>query len=331
MIKKELLKQEKNTLKVLNGLFGYDFQKEYNLYKHDGKFTINSLIKKYDLDLKNNKVIILINDANCEYRKNKLFLVELEKNNKVNTEIRICESGLYSTNIDNFYAKYQFEEIRKKENIVTYIISQNINNLGGKYKRPAIDFDKRYKLISVNYHEFKNDYNKFSDESIDRINILDFSKENTYSNKMEYTTRLYYKENRITGIENVIDKSGYIVHKKRKDLEAKAKELRIEREKSEFLKADYTNELKRVRNIKEKLKSKIIEAYSNNNFTSDFFRKIKCIEFDIHWLLIDIEVFERGINKRKFNSIESVNIKFERIIDKYNAVIKDINNINKGE
>ena len=322
--KNEVLSYDRQALKVLNGLYGYDFQQEYNIYKHVGRFTINSLVKMYDLDLVNNKVVLLIKSGarySCDY----IYVVEVEANKKINIDLQVCKSGVYDTKLSSFYAKYQFEDARKNDNTIIYIVSQNKNSLGNTHNEPKIDFNKRYKLINVNNcsYDVKKDYNN---KVIDSITILDPSKKNTYGHRINYQYSFnFYKLYKVTGLNNAIDKSGYIVSDKQQTLKVKAKQLKVERQKQEFLNGDYKKEVLEVDNIVKDLKSKLIELYSNNDLTYDFMEKFGySFMHNIQWLLFDIERFKEKINNKEYGSIDAVNNTYNKITEKYNNIIDSL-------
>lgn len=323
MIKKELLKQEKNTLKVLNGLFGYDFQKEYNLYKHDGKFTINSLIKKYDLDLINDKVILLIKSG-ARYSADYIYLVEVTSDKKINIDFRTFDSGIESNKLSTFYAKHQFEDARKNDNTFIYIVSQNKNNLGKKFSKPVIDYSKRYILNSVNSCCNKNiNYKDYENKSINSIYIVDSTIKNNYYNQIEYKYSYYSMSSNIIGLHNAIDKSGYLVSKKRESLKIDAKILKTKRNKEKFLAGDYSKKIESINNIINELKGKIVKVFNNNDLSYELMLKMDYrIMSEIKWLLHDITKFKNGINKKEFLSIEAVDNSYKRILDKYKEISK---------
>jgi hypothetical protein len=322
-VKKEVLNYDKKALQVLHGLYGYDFQKEYNLYKHEGKFTINSLVKKYDLDLINNKVVLLIKSG-ARYSMDCIYLVEVISDKKINIDFRIFDSGVDDNKLSTFYAKHQFEDARKNDNTLIYIVSQNKNNLGEKFSKPALDYSKRYTLNSVNSCCNKNfSYKDYENKVIDSIYIVDSTIKNNYYNQIEYKYNYYSMRSNIIGLHNAIDKSGYIVSKKRENLKIDAKILKTKRDKEKFLAGDYSKKMESIDNITNELKGKIVKVFNNNDLSYELMLKMDYkIMSDIKWLLHDITIFKNGINKKEFLSIDVVDNSYKKILDKYKEISK---------
>lgn len=317
-IKKEVLNYDKKALQVLNGLFGYDFQKEYNLYKHEGKFTINALVKKFDLDLANNKVVLLIKSG-ARYSMDYIYLVEVTSDKKINIDFRIFDSGVGDNKLSTFYAKNQFEDARKNDNTLIYIVSQNKNNLGKKFSKPVVDYSKRYILNSVNSCCNKNiNYKDYENKSIDSIYIVESTIKNNYYNQIEYKYSYYSMRSNIIGLHNAIDKSGYLVSKKRESLKIDAKILKTKRDKEKFLQGDCSKKVDSLKVIKEELRHKFITVFSNNVLSYDLVSKLDYTFMrEIKYLVSDIDKFSNSIDKKLYASVEAVNSNYNKIMEKY--------------
>ena len=55
----EMLSSYPNALRTLHYANGFNYQKPYRIYKHVGKFTINSLSKLYDIDYERDIAVVL--------------------------------------------------------------------------------------------------------------------------------------------------------------------------------------------------------------------------------------------------------------------------------
>lgn len=129
--KKELLQCNKNALRYIHEVFGYDFMKPYVVTAILGKFTAKSITKITG----NNTGILFV----CEGSSMRICQL-----NKGTFEVKDIRSN-YSYNIDNFYIKSDFELVRKSGHAAVYIIQQNNQYIGtpkltkGYYVKPELD------------------------------------------------------------------------------------------------------------------------------------------------------------------------------------------------
>lgn len=113
---KELLQCRRKALQFIACCYGYDFQKPFKVTGLLGKFTVNSIKKmtgSYD-------GILLV----C--KRTEVCCVEL---NTGKFEVEVPRDK-YKYSIDNYYAKYGFEEDRKSGKLGVFIIQQD-----AEYKR----------------------------------------------------------------------------------------------------------------------------------------------------------------------------------------------------
>ena len=121
----------------------------------------------------------------------------------------------------------------------------------------------------------------------------------------------------IKTVDDLIDKSGYIINERRKDLKRRAEALRAERKKNEFLAADLTKYLydadKQMNDVKGVISDYMLKAQTSGDIAKINFYKLEKV----------FRLYERltgGIQDKTFASINSV----ERI---YNDICEDINSI----
>lgn len=309
-MKKELLNRDKNILKALNEMCNFDFQKEHKINKHIGKFTINSLVKEFELDLYNDKIVLLVH---CDrYYTQELFLVEVLDNKTIDIDFKPYRCKVQN-NLAHFHTKQSFEYHRKNDNNYVYVISQNRDNLVKKDKiidNDELNYNVRYKI-----KECHKSHYSWSDRY-----EYDMTLFNTNNNK-EFV--YYGVSKKIDNVNLVIDKSGYIVDIKKCELKKRAEQLRIERAKNKFLNTDYTNKLLKVDNIKNDIKTKLISFLNNRNFDYELFRTMQNgIVSDIKWILYDIDNYIKRINEKEYESIESADKYYNQITNKYDKIIE---------
>lgn len=133
--KQELLQCRKNAFKYIHEAFGYDFTKPYNVTAILGKFTAKSIEKETGC----NTGALLV------YTRGRLNICELI-DGKFNTN---SAQRLSNYDVDTFYGKGDFEEIRKSGNAAIFIIQQDkqyikksINKSINYSRNNSIEFDK---------------------------------------------------------------------------------------------------------------------------------------------------------------------------------------------
>ena len=139
---KELLQCRRKALQFLACCYGYDFQKPFTVTGLLGKFTANSIKKITG----SNSGILLV----C--KGTEVCCVEL---NTGKFEVEVPRDK-YKYSIDDYYAKYTFEEDRKSGKLGVFIIQQD-----AKYKRGVKrTYSSSYYYRNSNSDEFdKSGYN----------------------------------------------------------------------------------------------------------------------------------------------------------------------------
>ena len=113
---KELLQCRRKALQFLACCYGYDFQKPFKVTGLLGKFTVNSIKK---MTGSNNGILLVCKgtEVRCVELNTGKFKVEVPRDK-------------YKYSIDDYYAKYSFEEDRKSGKLGVFIIQQD-----AEYKR----------------------------------------------------------------------------------------------------------------------------------------------------------------------------------------------------
>ena len=232
---KELLSYNKNYLCGLHACIGLDFCKDMYTFSISGKFTINSVLKTAAAaGFTPEKDLIVINTLPLEgyYSRFRFMAAIIDDSGKLDIEVNHCgyNNGVF-VNIETFYTKQQFNDIRKKEN-KTIVICQNREFLHDpiRYKKDNnIDLNQRFKLLSAPVHE---SYIK----KIPRINTLNLQLLDC--NGLEYQCDVSKQETAIQS--DLIDKSGYLLFNRREQLRRRADEIKAEKEKKAYSATDNT-------------------------------------------------------------------------------------------
>lgn len=114
--RKELLQSNKNSLKYLHDVYGYDFTKPYKVTGFLGRFTAKSIEKATG----SGKGILLVCERDdtkvCEMSNGRFYANDLRR--------------IYKYDIDTFYGQGDFEEARKSGNLAVYVIQQEKQYIG---------------------------------------------------------------------------------------------------------------------------------------------------------------------------------------------------------
>ena len=310
MLHNELLKDRPQAFRQLHKMYGFDFESDFIYYEHNGNFTVNAIIKNASnqtgaqLNTIGYKMVLLVKPF-LRYGKqntNTWYLVDIEENNKpyVNVGNIYRKSGLYD-GLDYFFTLQDFNDKRKDKRVKAVLIAQK-----GELLKPEkvnhIDYGERYSVTDVYTASYKGE------KYISSVKIKDGNGNKTVLNRYERD---------IKTVDDMIDKSGYIVLERRKDLKRRAEAIRAERKKNEFLKADLSKYLygaeKRMNDIKRVISDYMLKAQTSGDIAKINFYKLEKV-FSLY------ERLTEGIQDKTFASINSV----ERI---YNDMCEDIDSI----
>lgn len=253
-MKNELLALNPKALQFLHRAAGFDFCKPYEIHRIDGRFTRRTVGELIPKGHKAAALLVPDPDAIRWSRQNTLYYIRVTPGDFDPTKqdfvdywhTRVSINGKIH-DIDYFYSKSDFETMRKKGTKHLYVITQDLE-ITMKGRGNSIDFTERFlfdyqcsylRVKRIGYNEDWIDYNRNS---------------------------CYFKR---PLIGELIDKSGYILDRRRSDLHHKAAALKAERAKAAAAVADYTDrynelcaDLKRNR---EELAAAILdpEGYEN--------------------------------------------------------------------
>lgn len=148
-VTKTLLKTDRKALRVLSGVFGFNFEADFIAAEVDVPFTVNKINKfltERGIDPRENKTIILI-QSTIKWRSDYIMVAEILPHD-FSINFRTCDSGLYSTKLDEYRRRGDFNEDRRQEGGRAYIITQNKNNLILTYKhREPFDINENTRYI----------------------------------------------------------------------------------------------------------------------------------------------------------------------------------------
>lgn len=298
----ELLTENKKIFSGLHAAFGYDFELPFHIIKIEGKYTINQILKAagqagWTYTIKNALFAIFTKDCNCTWNKDLSFCtLESEKTIDINHR--------YIDGIDRISHKGTFNDIRKKDAAITYVIIQNKKMLSVPNNKPEIDINNRYNATSVIYSGNTRYYYR---KNIHNIDLSDGNKE--YKYQFQYNGY-------INNISDVIDKSGYIVIAKKEDLKMRSAALRLDRQKAVVDAIDYSKEITELEEIITK-KRTLLAAELANAIT---YEALEGIQKQLTWYndgfaaaVRKFESFKASVNGKKYRNANEVNIDYANI------------------
>lgn len=223
---KEMLSSYPNALRTLHYSNGFNYQEPYRIYKHVGKFTINSLSKLYDIDYERDIVVVLsvyFSAWHIDYvheqgnlSSEKLYLYELPNGDNIYSNDIYVRTGIYKSNVNDFEKKEDFNSVRKSDNSIIYIIIQKEqyrDSIEPREINKYMDCLDRYCNLSKYYHyqDYKNNLDK-SGYNVDafrynlhqRLNDLKMEKDRKSLNHEEVKKQFNYHSNNITDLKAYI-------------------------------------------------------------------------------------------------------------------------------
>lgn len=226
-MKNELLTMNPKALQFLHHARGFDFCKPYEIHRIDGRFTFNQ-VKKLIPEGHAAALLVCWDDSTLRYvRTDELIFVTLtdsgfdaDKHDFVDYwKYRGIRNEVYS--IDYEIGKSTFEERRKKAARHCFVIHQLREYMEIPMRGVPIDDNTRYtfRVSCSDLYIKRRDYNDSE---------FQYNKYDSFCRKK-------------TAPADCIDKSGYLIDRRRADLYRRAAALKAQRAKAAADVADYTD------------------------------------------------------------------------------------------
>jgi hypothetical protein len=304
---KELLKVDRNALRALNAVYGFDFMADFAAVRIHGNYTINSILKELNplsYDEFNSKIVIITKKP-ASYRTD-YIVVSVTSGKDIDIEFKPHKGGfsISKTKLDDIWRKSDFHDIRKDKNADTFIIAQHKEFLK-PHNAPKYNRTER-----ANYSGYTGGYNY----KVHYISQLDVTQ-----NGFKFTLR---GDDTTPTIYDIIDKSGYFLIDKRSSLKQAARALKVEREAAKFKDFDTTNQVNELKKAIKAKKLYIIEALQNAE-TAEELKKVSKLMQSYHGFahIVDrFETLEIKATKKEYPSIERFNYF-------YDDIKKDLDNL----
>lgn len=112
------------------------------------------------------------------------------------------------------------------------------------------------------------------------------------------------------------DKSGYDLTEVRAELSRRLTKYKTEKRAREASELDYTQDITEIENSFIKLKSEIITDLTNSKTPNDYDKISKAMNYELVWLVRDIENIKINAKEKSFASVESAKNKIKEIKEK---------------
>lgn len=314
---KELMQDDKNALSYLHYGFCLDFQKPITIIKQEGKLTVNHiktcLMKEIDdFSTKAYRIVLLVHPYDYKNKIDSLHAVFFS-GDKFNVDVP-CGNKY---DIDMFYSKGEFENIRKNKTAYYFIIAQQREYLSElNTSRP--DTTERFKHFSGPY-ELCCDGK--GNTYYGHIRIKELHKN---VDPFEWDVRF----RRLQSLSDIIDKSGYLTIEFRNRLKARVCAYKYKKRKAEFLATNYSSVVKALEWLFEKLKTEIANTVINITTYSQARLAEKAMD-KFAWGFSYFTTYREHIYQKAFDSRETAEHSEKNIHNYIEAAFEAIREIGK--
>ena len=307
---KALLTKNKKALQFLHAAHGFDFEAEHIVKAIDGRFTYNSVIKEIEKDIPGEYTAAVLVDPISTYRWESLHYAAVTWGKF--QPLRVQGLAYWNYNIDYFFSIGDFEETRKKKTNRVYIIAQKKELLNPAKTTTGTDLSQRFRYIP-------SDYEKCGDgRGNTDINRVQLMKLDGSAEEFEYkpNSSYYPGDRKPETIAEVIDKSGYLVINRRRELKAAAKRLKAKRERAAAMSADFSEEERKTRDGIAAAKKYIADAITAaDNWESG--RKAAQAAHELQYVLNDFE----KLHTWAFSSVTAKQDHFNKMADRIQKIL----------
>ena len=287
---KELRQRNENALRYLHDCYGFDFQKPVTIIKQDGKFTANYVsiyLSKVITPFfpEDYEIVLLIRHYNYCDQLDKLHAVTCDGD-----RFTVDVPRGYKYDVDTFYNKRFFEDVRKTRTAYYYIIAQK--------KIHLIDKPSEYHDLAVRYQYIPTSYEKACDGNgntyYSRVHIKE-----RHKNVEPFEWDVRYR--RLKTLSEIIDKSGYLTVEYRNKLMNRVRTYKSQKRKNEFLATDYSDVVKALDGIFDDLKTEIANTVKNITTCSQARSVEKAVD-NFAWGVSYFTTYRKRIAEKEYDS-----------------------------
>jgi len=309
---KTLLGANKKALAFLHNACGFDFQKDFFISRGEGRFTFNSVNKIVSENVSGSCKIALLVKANSSWKSN-LNFVSLGKE-KFNPT-RHDNIKYWNYDIDYFFGIGDFEETRRGKTEYYFIIAQKMEYLSAPKPEANIDLSQRFKYVPKQYEKAGDGHGKTWINNI-TLRLTDGSAKDFGYKPFE--TR-YSNDKTTDNVNEIIDKSGYLIIERHRELKGLAHRLRADRAKNAASMADYTAReeaiYEAIEAAKRKLSNKILIAstYEDMDLIEEAVKKLR-------WIVFDMKLHDEYATGNKYSSVAEIENRLSNVENKLKEI-----------
>ena len=313
---KNLLSINNNAFRFLHDAEGFDFEKPYFIAEQVGRFTVNTVTKAVQEELR---------PAQCKIA---VFVVPTKTSNKEGLYFATLSGGRFdgtrksgtsywgyrtkdrSGDIDYCYGVGDFETLRKNHTEKIFIIAQDKTYTATPPEK-NIDLSDRFTLINTRTHGDGrgNTY----------IGKIDLETTDGSRKRFEYEPyKTYYgNEKKSADIADFIDKSGYLLRPLRFELMRKAEQLRKDRKQAEANNADFTEETTELRELisrARRILSVSVLACNDSDYANELSKKLGSFSRALSYFTD----YNSKLTSKKYASVDRIKADIDIIKEKLN-------------
>ena len=318
-----ILTKEPNAVKAIHDAYFIDFCGPLYIFKKSGKFTVNQLLKEAAAAgyiPEDSTIIVCTTDI--KYREDRIYTTQITTSRgDIDTDTRFYTysngRSIY-TKIEYYFRKSDFNDYRKQDNIITYVICQRKANAARKNPH-EVNYTSRFKVKNISYWG----YSSGGPSYIGRIDLIRTDDNGTTTEYNDHG-RVIWKGHtpEYTNITEIIDKSGYIVNTKRDELKRRAAALRAERAKAAYIKTDNAAIIAELENLYKKARAAIVKELSAAETVEQYQTISKKLDYfhGIADALAALERLKENDANRAYSSIEKFTAAADAIRAKFEAL-----------
>lgn len=304
MYKKEILEFNRHALQFLHRAAGFDFEKPHTIHRINGRFTFNQ-VRKLIPDGCTAALLIRLHDKDLRWANTDRFYYVTLTDTGFDADrhdfVDYWDFRDTQHPIDWVIGKGNFEEKRKKAALYTYVFTQNKEYM----MLPAREMPR---LDGVRY-DFRIHYNDLY------IKRRGHNEKEIVYNRNDFG---YYRKT--LPVWECIDKSGYLINRRRADLIRRAAALKAEREKAAADASNYLPELEEIVKEFEAARAELAKAIERATCFDDFSDYAhRC--YDLGHAGSDIRRTRELLENKSFRSIAAIEKALQGIRDRINREV----------
>lgn len=310
-LKKELLSINPHALQFLHAFHGFDGESPYTIIKTAGRFTHKQIMKQIPAEMGD------------DYSANIFIVQELAYNGKKKLfHVMITQSGFatpqtsahYKHEMEYFYAKSRFEEVRKTHTGAVYIVVQKREYFKQHGVTKQFPDGMRYTLPEYGVTwATRGDHTRY-------ISQIIMIPKTGNGERILYTPHNgnYYGGTVSDNIHDYIDKNGFLIYPQKAELIQRARKLKAERERNAVLSSDFSERKNAIYAGLAQIRVKIANAILNAN-TYKTAGDVTGTARAYQWLMLDVERMEQN----NFQNMTQAQNAFDNIESKISEILKE--------